>query len=284
MARLAPPKCPFCIPESGRVFHVDKLVVGLWDAFPASDGHALVVTKRHIASWFDATAAERAALTKAIDTVRATIEKKHKPAGYNIGVNVGDAAGQTVPHLHVHVIPRYPGDVADPRGGVRHVIPGKGNYLDAPAEAPPRSRAASPRRGAPGAPLARWHQYMRADIPAALGLESDPAFRSQAFFLKGSHMFLLVTLEKEGGPGADRFVSPELFEWHGKGASKQADAIREHAARGIAVHLFARRNAKTVAGTTPYTYCGEVEFAEWVSDRPPTVRWRLREPLPPGAL
>jgi len=82
-----------------------------------------------VPTWFDASSEERIALTRATDFARNAIEAKHRPDGYNIGINSGDAAGQTVFHLHVHVIPRYRGDVPDPRGGVRHVIPGRGNYL-----------------------------------------------------------------------------------------------------------------------------------------------------------
>jgi diadenosine tetraphosphate (Ap4A) HIT family hydrolase len=122
-------ECPFCNPDPDRVFLETELVVGLWDAFAVAAGHALVVTRRHVASWFDTTASERQALTDAIQTARQEILRRHAPHGFNIGVNVGEAAGQTVPHLHVHVIPRYRGDVPDPRGGIRHVIPGRGNYL-----------------------------------------------------------------------------------------------------------------------------------------------------------
>lgn len=125
----AGPPCPFCAPEKQRVFHETALITCLWDTFPVSDGHALVITNRHAPDWFQATEAERTALMEGVEIARQAIEAHHRPAGYNIGVNVGQAAGQTVPHLHVHVIPRYQGDVHDPRGGVRHVIPGKGNYL-----------------------------------------------------------------------------------------------------------------------------------------------------------
>jgi hypothetical protein len=84
-----------------------------------------------VATWFDATPEEQNELLQAINQVRQTIEKTHKPDGYNVGINIGAAAGQTVFHLHLHVIPRYTGDVADPRGGVRYVIPSKANYLAA---------------------------------------------------------------------------------------------------------------------------------------------------------
>ena len=83
-----------------------------------SPGHALLIPKRHVENWFDATDEERAALMRAVDVARLEIERREQPDGFNIGINVGPAAGQTVFHLHVHLIPRYLGDMADPRGGV----------------------------------------------------------------------------------------------------------------------------------------------------------------------
>lgn len=105
-----------------------KLVLGVWDGYPVSEGHALLMPKRHFATWFEAHAAEQVALLAGVDCVREAIESRYNPDGYNIGVNSGPAAGQTVAHLHLHVIPRYKGDVADPRGGIRWVIPGKADY------------------------------------------------------------------------------------------------------------------------------------------------------------
>jgi superfamily II DNA or RNA helicase/diadenosine tetraphosphate (Ap4A) HIT family hydrolase/HKD family nuclease len=104
------------------------------DRFPASPGHALVVPRRVITTWWEATDAERADILALVDEVKQRLDAELQPDGYNIGFNAGAAAGQTVAHLHVHVIPRYRGDVPDPRGGVRHVIPGKGNYLQPSAE------------------------------------------------------------------------------------------------------------------------------------------------------
>lgn len=103
----------------------------VFDRFPVSVGHALVITRRLVPTWFDATADEQSALMALVNVVKQTLEEtlSPKPDGYNVGFNAGEAAGQTVPHLHIHVIPRYTGDVVDPRGGVRHVIPDKGNYL-----------------------------------------------------------------------------------------------------------------------------------------------------------
>jgi superfamily II DNA or RNA helicase/HKD family nuclease/diadenosine tetraphosphate (Ap4A) HIT family hydrolase len=121
--------CPFCAPEASRIFHAGPLTLGLWDAFPVNPGHALIVTKRHIETWFEATNDEQSEILSAIEVARTCIEAEHQPDGYNIGINVAEAAGQTVWHLHVHVIPRYTGDVEQPRGGVRNVIPKKGDYL-----------------------------------------------------------------------------------------------------------------------------------------------------------
>jgi len=126
------------LPHSARVAS-NALAFAVRDRFPVSPGHTLVIPRRLVATWFDATAEERAAVFALVDEVKARLDAgTPKPDGYNIGINAGPAAGQTVMHLHVHVIPRYAGDVDDPRGGVRHVIPGKGNYCAEPA--PPLSR------------------------------------------------------------------------------------------------------------------------------------------------
>ena len=93
-----------------------------------------MVPRRVIATWWEATDGERADILALIDEVKRRLDAKLRPDGYNVGFNAGTAAGQTVGHLHVHVIPRYRGDMPDPRGGVRHVIPGKGNYLQPPTE------------------------------------------------------------------------------------------------------------------------------------------------------
>ncbi|MCL4819623.1 MAG: HIT domain-containing protein [Vicinamibacteria bacterium] len=141
--------CPFCHPERERIAFEDRLTRAIWDGFPVSPGHLLLVPRRHVPTWFDAADEERAALLANIDRARDLLSERAdqpRPDGYNIGINVGRAAGQTVFHLHVHVIPRYEGDVPDPRGGVRHVIPGKGNYLARAAA----SASATP--AGPGAP------------------------------------------------------------------------------------------------------------------------------------
>jgi diadenosine tetraphosphate (Ap4A) HIT family hydrolase len=120
--------CPFCPPPPARIFHTSPLVLCLWDGFPVSPGHALLIPRRHVESWFEATEEEQRALSDAIVVARAEIEKRYRPDGFNVGMNLGAAAGQTVAHLHLHVIPRYAGDAADPRGGVRWVVPKRADY------------------------------------------------------------------------------------------------------------------------------------------------------------
>lgn len=109
----------------------NDVAFALFDNFPVTPGHVLIVTRRVVATWFEATQSEQSALMSLVNEVKSILDErlKPKPDGYNVGFNAGEAAGQTVPHLHIHVIPRYRGDVADPRGGIRNVIPGKGNYL-----------------------------------------------------------------------------------------------------------------------------------------------------------
>jgi predicted RNase H-like nuclease/diadenosine tetraphosphate (Ap4A) HIT family hydrolase len=121
---------PFlAVPES-QWLASDELAFAVRDGFPVSPGHTLIVPRRVFASWFEATAEEQASIVCLIDRIKDQLDQQTpRPGGYNIGINVGEAAGQTVKHLHVHVIPRYAGDVEDPTGGVRNVIPGKGNYL-----------------------------------------------------------------------------------------------------------------------------------------------------------
>jgi len=108
---------------------VNQLAFAIRDRYQVSPGHTLVIPKREISSWWEATNQERLAILELVDLVRAQLINESHPDGFNVGFNSGAAAGQTVDHLHVHVIPRYNNDMPDPRGGVRHVIPEKGNYL-----------------------------------------------------------------------------------------------------------------------------------------------------------
>lgn len=107
----------------------NALAFAIRDGFPVTEGHTLIVPRRLVPTWFEASREEQHAILDLVEQVRRDLDRSHSPDGYNIGINSGAAAGQTVMHLHVHVIPRYDGDMPDPRGGVRHVIPSKGNYL-----------------------------------------------------------------------------------------------------------------------------------------------------------
>lgn len=102
--------------------------MSIMDGFSISRGHALIIPKRHIASLFDATSDEREALYDLLAQVKIELQEKYNPDGFNIGINEGAAAGQTVMHLHIHLIPRYSGDLPDPRGGVRWIFPDKAAY------------------------------------------------------------------------------------------------------------------------------------------------------------
>ncbi len=106
----------------------NELAYARWDNFPASKGHAEVIPKRHVASFFDLSSDELQSLYALMKTVRSLIKDKYAVDEFTIGINEGRAAGRTIDHLHIHIIPRYAGDVENPRGGVRHVIPGKGSY------------------------------------------------------------------------------------------------------------------------------------------------------------
>ena len=122
--------CPFCSLAVDRLVLESEGAVVIRDAFPVSPGHTLIIPRRHVASFFEITDTERAELMSLLAAARADLDREFRPAGYNIGINDGAAAGQTVPHLHIHLIPRYTGDADDPRGGVRWVLPDKAAYWD----------------------------------------------------------------------------------------------------------------------------------------------------------
>lgn len=123
------PESPFFDIPRAEWITANRSAFAIWDAYPVNPGHALVVSRRQISDWWQATADERTDLMTLVDEVRTAIEARHRPDGFNVGFNAGLAAGQTINHLHIHVIPRYRGDVPDPRGGIRRAIPAKGNYL-----------------------------------------------------------------------------------------------------------------------------------------------------------
>ncbi|WP_346866326.1 HIT family protein [Methanocalculus sp. MSAO_Arc2] len=120
--------CPFCDPTPSDILLANDLAYARYDLYPVSPGHLLLIPFRHVASFFEATEAEQAALLSLVHDARRLADELYAPDGYNIGVNIGAAAGQSVMHLHVHVIPRYVGDMEEPKGGVRGVIPVKRLY------------------------------------------------------------------------------------------------------------------------------------------------------------
>jgi len=119
--------CLFCTDPRG-VSLQNELAYSARDSYAVSPGHTLVIPRRHVASFFDLTPEEINACMALITEERRLLDKEFNPDGYNIGVNIGPAAGQSIFHVHIHVIPRYKGDVENPQGGVRHVIPKKGHY------------------------------------------------------------------------------------------------------------------------------------------------------------
>jgi diadenosine tetraphosphate (Ap4A) HIT family hydrolase len=119
---------PFlAIPEDDWV-SANDLALAIRDGYPVSPGHTLVVPRRPVPDWDSATASERDAILRLVEEVKMDLRAQYRPDGFNLGINEGAATGQTVSHLHVHAIPRFTGDVADPRGGIRHAVMGKGNW------------------------------------------------------------------------------------------------------------------------------------------------------------
>jgi len=128
MSPISSNSCAFCTLPPKRVIDESTTVIAIRDGYPVSLGHTLLIPKRHTGSFFDLPEQERRDLLALLDRAKLALDKEFQPQGYNIGINDGAAAGQTVPHLHVHLIPRYDGDLPDPRGGVRWVIPDKAKY------------------------------------------------------------------------------------------------------------------------------------------------------------
>ncbi len=120
--------CPFCTLPRERILGENKHAVWIRDGYPVSPGHSLVIPRRHVGSFFDVTDEERGDMLALLDLAKAAATDEFNPDGYNVGINDGPSAGQTVPHLHIHLIPRFKGDMPDPRGGVRWIIPAKADY------------------------------------------------------------------------------------------------------------------------------------------------------------
>lgn len=120
-------RCIFCEPKR-EILAQNTHVIAVFDSFPVSPGHALILPRRHVVTIWDLEPEEYSDCFTLVRHARSAIESRFSPDGFNVGANCGEAAGQSVWHAHIHVIPRYKGDTPNPRGGVRHVIPLKGNY------------------------------------------------------------------------------------------------------------------------------------------------------------
>lgn len=121
-------ECPFCNIAADKIIASNEYCIAFHDGFPVSPGHTLIIPRRHVADFFDMTEAEVSAMNTLLREVKKRLDSELHPDGYNIGVNVNAAAGQSVFHVHMHLIPRYIGDTPSPKGGVRGVIPGKMKY------------------------------------------------------------------------------------------------------------------------------------------------------------
>jgi diadenosine tetraphosphate (Ap4A) HIT family hydrolase len=122
------PDCPFCGIASHLIVAESKHAIAIADLYPVSEGHTLVLPRAHRESLYAHSAEVQQDVWELVRSVRGTLAAELGPGGFNIGVNDGVAAGQTVPHAHVHIIPRFDGDVPDPRGGVRWVLPDLAPY------------------------------------------------------------------------------------------------------------------------------------------------------------
>ena len=122
-------ECFFCNCINNKDYLLENnYAIARFDDFPVNNGHLEVIPKRHIKDWWETTKEERIAIFELIDEAKKIIDEKYAPDGYNIGMNLGEYAGQSIMHLHVHLIPRYKGDVESPRGGIRGVIANKQTY------------------------------------------------------------------------------------------------------------------------------------------------------------
>jgi diadenosine tetraphosphate (Ap4A) HIT family hydrolase len=122
--------CPFCDLPEERTWIEEELVLATPDMYPAADGHTLILPRRHVQSVFDLDEDERHALWSLVRVVRRALMERYRADGFTVGINDGLAAGQTIPHAHVHVIPRHLGDVADPTGGLRGIFPHRARYWE----------------------------------------------------------------------------------------------------------------------------------------------------------
>ena len=124
---MAQDECIFCRPQR-EILAENAHAIAVFDTYPVSPGHSLILPRRHVATVWDLAEDEYLACYALVRTLKPILEARFRPEGFNVGVNCGEAAGQSVWHAHIHVIPRFKGDTPFPKGGVRHVIPLKGSY------------------------------------------------------------------------------------------------------------------------------------------------------------
>lgn len=213
--------CPFCrIPGAQQMAGNDR-ALAVRDAVPVSPGHTLVVPRRHVECWAELTAAERSAMFDLAERVMAELDAFGvRPDGYNLGVNLGAAAGQTVPHLVLHVIPRQRGDLDDPRGGVRYVIPARGNPLR-----PSRPGLVSGGAADPFLPVVRAHLARATEVAVvtprvlddALDLLENDLRRAWA---RGARIRLLVGAEASVEQGRALL---RLADWEAAATVREAE-------------------------------------------------------------
>lgn len=122
-------ECPFCN-LNGRVELVNQndSCLAFYDLFPVNEGHTLIIPKRHESNYFNLSIKEQHDLWDMVNKCKLILDERFHPDGYNVGINIGESAGQSIFHIHIHLIPRYKGDVENPKGGVRGVIAGKQSY------------------------------------------------------------------------------------------------------------------------------------------------------------
>lgn len=129
LIRKERPNCPFCNPEADRELIVESATsFAVFDKYPVTQGHALIIPKRHCTNFFELSFKEQSACIFLANKVKEILNIRFSPNGFNLGINIGEKAGQTIEHAHIHLIPRYAGDVSNPQGGIRGVIPNKQQY------------------------------------------------------------------------------------------------------------------------------------------------------------
>lgn len=120
--------CPFCQIDKEKIIYENSKAFAIYDKYPVNQGHILIISKKHIVDYFNCPDELKDKLWSLLEKSKEVLDEKFNPDGYNIGINCGEVAGQTINHLHIHLIPRYRGDIEDPTGGVRGVIPDERVY------------------------------------------------------------------------------------------------------------------------------------------------------------